>query len=363
MDHYQKILKQHKLPKKTEPLDFFQNNSISLDNEFMSNRTMLQNAIMSQDDEIINAILQIKPDFATKPHNLNTIDKTNKKWTALHYAVFNSASLGENILKLLLEAGADPNIMGSDKKTPLHLATEMGANPIIDLLLKNGANIKIESNLGGLLHIALLCDKPETFEFLISNENYLQNADLLKTDEDGNSILHIAAKNNYLDSCKSILTKFEDKSKILNLQNKSGNTALHESILSNNSEIENFLRKLPEQDLTLKNSKNQTVDQLKGILDEESKIHENELQMENLRKRKLEDEKRFEKLKFEENNAEKSEENSAEEIDENSENEPKPRHWGWAVLVFFIIAAILYGFFSYYISTKTAKLRESLKNQ
>eukprot|EP01105_Mastigella_eilhardi_P028254 TRINITY_DN9191_c0_g1_i1.p1 TRINITY_DN9191_c0_g1~~TRINITY_DN9191_c0_g1_i1.p1 ORF type:complete len:490 (+),score=134.15 TRINITY_DN9191_c0_g1_i1:981-2450(+) len=58
------------------------------------------------------------------------------------------------LLERLLQAGADPNIVDKEEKTPLARATLTGNTKVIDLLLEHGANPMLGSRGGSALDIA-----------------------------------------------------------------------------------------------------------------------------------------------------------------------------------------------------------------
>lgn len=61
------------------------------------------------------------------------------------------AALGannNNIVKMLIEADAEVNVVQSSRITPLHLAAQQGNIDIIILLLENGADISIQTDMG-----------------------------------------------------------------------------------------------------------------------------------------------------------------------------------------------------------------------
>eukprot|EP01022_Parablepharisma_sp_SALTPOND_P025681 TRINITY_DN602_c1_g1_i2.p4 TRINITY_DN602_c1_g1~~TRINITY_DN602_c1_g1_i2.p4 ORF type:complete len:441 (+),score=63.67 TRINITY_DN602_c1_g1_i2:6367-7689(+) len=348
MDHYYKLLKQYKLPRKTEPRDFFAEYPANLDEEFAASKTLLQNAIMSQDEDLVDAILEINPESAAKLRDLNVPDRTSKRWTALHYAVFNGAFGGEDMVKKLLSAGADPNVEASDGKVPLHMAAEIGSTYLIDLLLlKGGAKLNAKCAVGGVLHIALLSEKPEAFDLLLSQENI----DLGITDDDGNNALHLAARYAYARELEKMLERAKNTKSIVNAQNRSGNTPLHETVIGKHKEIEMLLRKQPEVDSSIVNARNQTADQIREAQIEAEKVKESEAQMAQMRKRKLEEEKQKEKVVL----GEKAK--KFEWIEEEEKGVPfwkKP--WGLAVIVFILVLAILYMFFYFYINKQKSRL-------
>lgn len=53
-----------------------------------------------------------------------------------------------NIVKMLIEAGAAVNVAQSSRITPLHIAAQQGNIDIIILLLENGADIHIQTDMG-----------------------------------------------------------------------------------------------------------------------------------------------------------------------------------------------------------------------
>ena len=67
----------------------------------------------------------------------------------LNHAIFEAVDVGNvNIVKLLLEKGADVNLqVGDDDATLLYIATEKGRKNIVQLLLENGANVDKPANV------------------------------------------------------------------------------------------------------------------------------------------------------------------------------------------------------------------------
>jgi ankyrin repeat protein len=49
---------------------------------------------------------------------------------------------------MLLERGADPNVVDSDECTPLHIACGTGGHRCISILIKYGGNVNVKSKTG-----------------------------------------------------------------------------------------------------------------------------------------------------------------------------------------------------------------------
>ena len=65
------------------------------------------------------------------------------------FPIHSALSSGQdNIAKLLIEAGAEVNVLQSSRISPLHLAAQQGNIDLIILLLEQGAHIGIRNDLG-----------------------------------------------------------------------------------------------------------------------------------------------------------------------------------------------------------------------
>ncbi|XP_071144219.1 oxysterol-binding protein-related protein 1-like isoform X2 [Mytilus edulis] len=144
--------------------------------------------------------------------------KSNRGWSPLHLAVYFGHTA---VAKLLLEHDADVNIVNSVGDTPLHRAAYTGRHEAVTLLVQHKADIHVinaegfspkdvarNKDINQLLEAAENHENLETHnEFLSSvrdgNLEYIQGMlkskkppDVNKTDEFGNTALHIAAQSN-----------------------------------------------------------------------------------------------------------------------------------------------------------------------
>lgn len=124
-------------------------------------------------------IIAVRTDNITKLKNLieqgadiNFHDSRMEDVTALHEA---SRKGNVEILRYLLQNGADIHSKNNNGFTPLHVAAFCGENMTINALIENGAdvNMKAKDNITPL-HVAAVSGNLDTVELLINN-----GADLL----------------------------------------------------------------------------------------------------------------------------------------------------------------------------------------
>ena len=100
----------------------------------IDDKGLLFDAIKSKDVEKVKLFLGLGADVnARRPDPYNSYEAT-----PLHYA---ARYCQIDIVKILLQQGADVNAVNSGGETPLHEATKKNATKIVDLLLQNGANV------------------------------------------------------------------------------------------------------------------------------------------------------------------------------------------------------------------------------
>lgn len=176
----------------------------------------------------VNKILNMLPDFDFKDEEGNTI---------LH-----QAALENNIemVVLLLEKMKNSNkniidIQNNQGDTAFHLAVKNNYNEIAQILDKAGADKTIIND----------------------NGEFVQDA---TTEGNGNTILHLAAKNNDINEVMSILKKVKNYG-ILDLQNNDGDTAFHLAVKNNNHKVAHILERAGA-DKTIKNNKGEYIDDI-----------------------------------------------------------------------------------------------------
>lgn len=107
-----------------------------------------------------------------------------------------------DIYKILLDNGADCNEL-DDEYTPLHCALRFQSVEIIKLLLNYGADMKVVSKFGRTaIHLAAENPDVEVIEFILD-----QGFDIGCRDPEGYSPLHYAAKRSNFNVCKLLLSR------------------------------------------------------------------------------------------------------------------------------------------------------------
>ena len=170
-----------------------------------------------------------------------------------------------DMMKLLIENGANINYADENEFTPLNTAIEIGDMELTKFLITNGANVNSLMPYGGvnLIGWAISENNMDLLQILIengANVNYTdgdslggtplmtasrlgldnvvrillsRNADINAVDMNGNTALHTAALNSQLSVIKLLL----EKNPNLDIQNEVGNTALHLAVISGNIDI------------------------------------------------------------------------------------------------------------------------------
>ncbi|MCT1531622.1 ankyrin repeat domain-containing protein [Sphingobacterium daejeonense] len=97
--------------------------------------------------------------------NPNSSSQNGYQVFPIHSALSNGQ---DNIAKMLIEAGAEVNVLQSSRISPLHLAAQQGNVDLIIILLEHGANIAIKNDFG------------QTASDLAAEKGYNEIAEILK---------------------------------------------------------------------------------------------------------------------------------------------------------------------------------------
>eukprot|EP00924_Labyrinthula_sp_SR-Ha-C_P005161 maker-scaffold_1-snap-gene-23.23-mRNA-1 protein AED:0.03 eAED:0.03 QI:0/0/0/1/1/1/2/0/235 len=118
---------------------------------------------------------------------------------ALHHAVNN---IHQDMVKYLLDKGADPNAADDFGNTALHYACERGVLGQIDMLLAHDGKLDVLNNKG----ISLLHKAANEGHSTVINK-LLQKVDVNLADKQGNTVLHYAVANNFPIMVELLLDK------------------------------------------------------------------------------------------------------------------------------------------------------------
>lgn len=137
---------------------------------------LLQRAIIKGQPEYVEALLRYTS-------NRNQLTFEGDKNLLAH-----AASTSEEMTRLLLEAGADPNARSKDLNAPIHYAAKNGSVGILDVLLQHNADIESRDAFGATpLMIAAESSSSAGMEFLLARQ-----ADPDTTSLNGSNIIHYA---------------------------------------------------------------------------------------------------------------------------------------------------------------------------
>ena len=135
-------------------------------------------------------------------HGANVNCKNYQGNTPLHFAA--ERELREDIVKYLIEQGADLNVVNKDGYTPFHFIILKGNLNNIKFCVEHGANINLPDKNGNTpLHMLIL--KKEYYSFDIIKYLIQQGADLTTENNDENNPLELAIEKEKSEIAKYIL--------------------------------------------------------------------------------------------------------------------------------------------------------------
>ena len=119
--------------------------------------------IEQQDPEIVALLLKHGAD-------VNAVGSAGdpNKWTPLYYALSSKNTRSYDIIKILLDHGANVKAKDDLGTTLLHYASQSGDSNVIELLLDRGADIRAKTPDGDTpMHFAALSGKPANVKILL----------------------------------------------------------------------------------------------------------------------------------------------------------------------------------------------------
>ncbi len=139
--------------------------------------------------------------------------------TALQYAMWGARRVWrDEVIEILLDAGADPRLSADGGGTVLHGAAAEGLTKWASLFLSHGADINAQTARGSTpLHSAVWANHTEMATFLLDH-----GADINSADQVGDTPLHIAAVNGYA----SLFALLRERKGDPNARNDLGQTPL-----------------------------------------------------------------------------------------------------------------------------------------
>jgi len=151
----------------------------------------------------------------------------------------------EDIVKLLINHGADVNAINSYDDSPLHEAIFMDFESIVELLLNHGARVDVKDFYGNTpLFSAVLNDSKEIVKLLIEH-----GADVNTKGAQNNTPLHVAKS-------KDIAELLVDNGAKVNVTNDEGLTPLMNAIMNNKTNVVKYLKIITDPNIRSNKSKN-----------------------------------------------------------------------------------------------------------
>jgi ankyrin repeat protein len=190
------------------------------------NFTPLLDAAESSHQELIPLLLRA---------GANVNHRGRQELTALHLVAVNG-NLTAAMELLQHGSEVDPRAGEWKSLTPLHLAAQNNRREVVRLLLSKGAQIEAKEKFNSTpLLLASSSGSFASLELLISSGASLDARNL-----EGATALHLAAHKGGLDVCKALL---KARDGLINAVDNVGNSPLHRAILANQTQIALFLLK------------------------------------------------------------------------------------------------------------------------
>lgn len=156
--------------------------------------------------------------------NVNKRDETGN--TPLIYACIKNS---RDIVKLLLENGADSGLCNINSRAPLHFAAETGNKEIIALIVEAGADVNC-SDKNGVTPLMLMAKFGKTDAALTYIKN--QNVDISLKDNDNHAAIDYATASGLRELVKALSYESQEAH-----TDAYGNTPLHQACWNGQGEV------------------------------------------------------------------------------------------------------------------------------
>ena len=186
----------------------------------------------TEDKNLLHALASRNKDVKVLEHFMNKGLDVNAQDIEGSTPLINAAR-GNSLEVVALLAEKTNNVNVQDKKGLSALAHAVSRNQpeVVSFLLEKGANSKMKDNNGNTLAYYLIQaynpKSPEDFETKLKLLDKAR-VSLADVQQDGNSLLHLAAKENNIN----LLKRLENAGIDINRKNDEGNTALHLAAMS-----------------------------------------------------------------------------------------------------------------------------------
>ena len=184
------------------------NNGADINILAKKNQTYLHDTVVFQSGEVEEPLIKIKRE--------DVFAKGGFEKSPLHCAALEGH---KDALQMLLNNGANVNIVDNKKNTALHYAASRGHCSVIEELLGSKANVNVKGSLGKTpLHWTAVNGHKDAMKMLLNN-----GADVISKDDKNQTVLHFAVDGGHCDVIEELL-----KSKaIINVKDINGQTPLH----------------------------------------------------------------------------------------------------------------------------------------
>jgi uncharacterized protein len=201
-----------------------------------------QMAIARNREDLLGALLAAGVDVNARPSGA----------TLLHWATF-AANLP--LVNLLLDKGADTNLLSEQKTSALYAAVLRGDEPLVRRLRKAGARMDIGTGELPLLHSAFASERPGPIAHILVEEGALDHLPNINAcDRQRNTLLHLASQAGMEELVSQLIARKADP----NATNLELDTPLHLAARVGHAAVVQRLLHAPAIETDVYNLKNET---------------------------------------------------------------------------------------------------------